>query len=81
MCRCLKVSPSGYYDWVGRPPSARAIDNARLMERIREIHADSQGALGAPRMLDDLHDEGETAGIKRVARLMSKNGIHGWLHK
>ena len=23
MCRCLRVSPSGYYGWVTRPPSRR----------------------------------------------------------
>jgi hypothetical protein len=23
MCRVLNVSPSGYYDWLGRKPSAR----------------------------------------------------------
>lgn len=50
MCRCLKVSPSGYYDWEGRPASAQAVDNERLLVRIREVHSDSQGATGAPRM-------------------------------
>jgi putative transposase len=50
MCRCLKVSPSGYYDWEGRPASARAVDNERLLERIRGVHSDSQCAIGAPRM-------------------------------
>ena len=35
MCRCLRVSSSGYYGWVSRPPSARAQENARLLARIR----------------------------------------------
>ena len=35
MCRCLKVSASGYYDWSQRLPSARQRDNQRLAVRIR----------------------------------------------
>lgn len=57
MCRLLKVSPSGFYDWEGRPPSARQIDNERLLKRIREIHEDSQGVIGAPRMHEYLTAE------------------------
>ena len=30
MCRCLRVSASGYYDWSQRLPSARQIDNERF---------------------------------------------------
>lgn len=75
MCRHLDVSPRGYYAWEGRPPSARQIDNERLLKRIREIHQDSQGIIGAPRMHEDLADEGETASKNRVARLMSVNGL------
>jgi putative transposase len=81
MCRCLKVSPSGYYDWEGRPASARAVDNERLLERIREVHSDSQGAIGAPRMHEDLADEGETASKNRIARLMAADGLQGWPRK
>lgn len=81
MCRCLKVSPSGYYAWVTRTPSARARDNSRLLTRIREIHADGGGILGAPRMHEDLAHEGETASLNRVARLMATNGIQGWPRK
>ena len=36
MCRCLRVSASGYYDWSQRLPSARQFDNERLLGRIRE---------------------------------------------
>jgi putative transposase len=53
MCRCLKVSPSGYYDWRDRPPSARALDNESLLEKIRVLHTESEGVLGAPRICDD----------------------------
>ena len=78
MCRCLKVSPSGFYDWSVRQPSARSVDNARLLRRIREMHEDSQGAMGAPRMHEDLAEEGETASKNRIARLMAANGLQGW---
>ena len=81
MCRCLKVSPSGYYEWVSRPASPRAQENARLLVRIREIHDDSDGAIGAPRMHDDLVAEGELVGLNRIARLMASNGIQGWPRK
>lgn len=78
MCRCLQVSPSGYYDWEKREPSARQLDNERLLERIRELHEDSRGTIGAPRMHEDLTDEGETASKNRVARLMASDGLQGW---
>lgn len=78
MCRCLQVSPSGFYDWETRQPSAGARDNARLLGRIRAMHEDSQGVIGAPRMHEDLMDEGETASRNRVARLMARHGIQGW---
>ncbi len=78
MCRCLKVSASGYYDWQDRELSPRAQENARLVRRIREIHEDSRGVIGAPRMREDLLDEGETVSLNRVARLMSAERIQGW---
>ena len=81
MCRCLKVSPSGYYGWVSRPLSARHSDNVRLLGRIQEIHQDSGGVLGASRMHEDLTAEGESASFNRIARLMSANGIQGWPRK
>lgn len=78
MCRCLKVSPNGFYDWSVRQPSARAVKNSQLLRRIREIHEDSQGAIGAPRMHQNLIEERETASKKRIARLIAPNGLQGW---
>lgn len=81
MCRCLRVSVSGYYGWSTRRPSARQADNDRLLARIRELHEDSRGILGAPRMHEDLVEEGETASLNRVARLMARHGLQGWPRK
>lgn len=81
MCRCLAVSPSGYYAWECRKPSRRSIDNERLAERIQEMHEDSRGSLGAPRMHEDLRELGETASKNRVARLMAAKGLQGWPRK
>lgn len=78
MCRCLEVSTSGFYAWARRQPGPRAKDNARLLVRIREIHEDSLGVLGAPRMHEDLGEEGESTSLNRVARLMAANGLQGW---
>ncbi len=77
MCRCLKVSASGYYAWQDRDPSPRTQENARLVRRIREIHEDSRGVIGAPRMHEDLLDEGEIVSLNRVARLMAAERIQG----
>lgn len=78
MCRCLRVSTSGYYGWSKRLPSARQQDNERLLERMRELHEDSRGVLGAGRMREDLVAEGESASLNRVARLMAADGLQGW---
>ena len=78
MCRCLKVSTSGFYAWVGRQPGPRARANTRLLARICEIHADSKGIIGAPRMHEDLTEDGESVSLNRVARLMASAGLQGW---
>ncbi|WP_298577000.1 IS3 family transposase [uncultured Luteimonas sp.] len=78
MCRCLRVSASGYYDWSKRLPSTRQLNNERLLNRIRELHEDSRGTLGAGRMQEDLADAGEPVSLNRVARLMAEDGLQGW---
>ena len=78
MCRCLEVSTSGFYAWASRRPGARDQANARVLARIREIHEDSKGVIGAPRMREDLADEGECVSVNRVARLMASAGLQGW---
>ena len=77
LCRLLGVSPSGYYAWRQRGPSARAVANGALVERIRAIHQASRGAYGAPNIHFELVESGTRVNHKRVARLMRLHGIVG----
>jgi transposase InsO family protein len=77
MCKVLKVSTSGYYDWRGRPPSERQQANEKLLAAIRREHANSRQTYGSPRIKAALKRAGIEAGKHRIARLMSKNGIAG----
>jgi putative transposase len=77
MCRHLKVSPSGYYEWRDREPSKRELANRALLKRIQGLHADSDGVMGAPRIRDELHYQGIRCGKNRVARLMRLNDLQG----
>ena len=77
MCRVLGVSSRGYYSWLGREPSDRAEEDARLTQKIRKIHKESRGTYGAPRVHAELIEQGERVGVKRVARLMRLDGLQG----
>jgi putative transposase len=78
LCRVLGVARAGFYAWASRPPSARAVADAALVEQIRDIHARSRGTYGAPRVHAELRlGLGVRAGRKRVARLMRSAGIIG----
>ena len=76
-CRVLGVSRSGYYDWIGRP-SRRDETGERAGKHITEIHAESRGTYGWPRVHAELTlGLGMSVNHKRVARLMREAGLQG----
>jgi len=77
LCRVLGVSTSGFYAWKNREPSRRDRENARLTNLIIEIHKDSRGTYGAPRVHAVLQHRGIRCSENRVARLMRLAGISG----
>lgn len=76
LCAALAVSRSGYHAWRGRAPWPRAVADADLLGRIREIHAGRHTrCYGSPRMAAELRAEGRGCSVNRVARLMAGDGI------
>jgi len=80
LCQTLGVSTSGYYNWRDRleRPARRTVFDEFLTEQIREIHTQSRGTYGSPRVHAELVlGEGIHVGKKRVERLMRQVGIEG----
>ncbi len=82
MSRVLGVSTAGYYAWLKRPPSDRAVTDAALLQRIRTVHASSRETYyGAPRIHAALRAMGQRHGRKHIARLMRQGGLAGACHR
>lgn len=75
ICKVLKVSRSGYYDWKKRPMSPHEQANQELLAQIKSIYQISHGTYGSPRVHAYLHRHGWQCGRNRVARLMRENKI------
>lgn len=80
LCRMLNLSRSGFCRWLAGTDAraGRARADAELAERIAEIHRESDGTYGVPRVTAELHDTGVRVNHKRVARVMRAWGIVGF---
>jgi len=77
LCEVLGVSRSGFHAWLRRHPSKRWVDDVRLAELIYEIHWESHGSYGSPRIHAELRARGVRVGRKRVERLMRRHSLSG----
>ena len=77
-CGVVGVSVSGYYGWLGRPPSARSIRHAWLSDVIAVVHAGSRQTYGAVRVHAELTlGRGIAVGRQTVETLMRRSGLRG----
>ena len=77
ICQALDVSASAYHERASGRRSQRAIEDERLLERIRELHQANYYAYGYRRMWKALRRAGEQVPRCRVQRLMKQHGIQG----
>ena len=81
LCSVLGVSRAGYYAWKDRPASARQRRDDELISQIGEVHAESNGTYGWPRVHAELRHRGVRVSRKRVARLMREAGLSGMVRR
>jgi putative transposase len=81
LCAALGVTRSGYHAWVQAAPSPRRQQDAVLRVQIEAIYAEHLGRYGAPRIQNQLAQQGQRHGTKRVARLMKQARLRGLCHK
>jgi putative transposase len=78
MCRVLGVSHSGLHAWANRPPSARRVEDDRLVARIHEVHAANRGVYGFPRIHAELRARRRRPDRSQaLERLMWRAGMTG----
>ena len=81
MCSVLKVSTSGYYKWLCKKPSNRAIRNAMLTKEIRAIYWANKGRYGSPRIVKELNMNGFKVSKVLVAKLMKQECLRSIVRK
>ena len=74
-CKTLRISRSGFYDYLKRRKSKRAIENEALTEMIEEIFHENKGRYGARRIQKVLEQRHIKVNPKRISRLMSEHGL------
>ena len=77
LCRTLGASPSTYYAARSRPPSARAMTDARLHEEIQRVFEQNYSVYGVRKIHHQLRREGIEIGRDRTWRLMREAGLQG----
>jgi transposase InsO family protein len=75
LCDVLAVSPAGYYAWRSRPESRRSAANREIVDDIKQVHRDTCGRYGSPRIHAELKAQGRGVSRGRIERLMRHHGI------
>ena len=71
----MKVSSSGYYEWLNRPKSNRAIENQRLTKSIKEVFVSNRNVYGTRRIAKILAKNEIVISRKRIGKLMASAGL------
>ncbi len=75
LCRCLRVTRSGFYAWLRRPESTHTRRDRQLRVLVHASFDASRQRYGSPRIHEDLRAQHEPASRKRVVRLMQEDGL------
>jgi putative transposase len=77
LCEALQVAASGYYRWRLQPRSRRTEEDEMLKPQIAAAHRKGRKTYGAPRIVDELREQGVRISRRRCARLMRAQGLRG----
>jgi len=72
----MQVSVGGYYHWLRREPSARALEQLRVLTALRAAHARGRGFYGPAKLHEELKAGGLQVSVNRIRRLRRRHGIY-----
>jgi len=78
MADTLLVSKTGFYKWLNpKMNSSKGKEETILLEKIKNIHAESEGSYGYIRVTKQLKKDGEHHNKKKIARIMRFSSLFG----
>ncbi len=81
MAKVMGVSRCGYYDFLRKRASKRALENQCIIEEIKKIHKKSRGTYGSPIVHAELKKQGVSCSRKRTGKLMREEKIQAKMRK
>jgi putative transposase len=75
LCRVLRVSTSRFYTWATAPIGKRQTFHDELAREIEQVHRDSRGVYGSPRITSVLQTRGVKVCRNTVAKVMKQRQI------
>ena len=75
LCRVLRVSKSRFYAWAAVPVGRRQACHEELVRQIEQVHRDSRGVYGSPRIASLLRARGVKVCRNTVAKVMKQRQI------
>ncbi|MGL4743760.1 MAG: IS3 family transposase [Dermatophilaceae bacterium] len=73
----MQIAPSSYYAAKNKPPSARAVRDAELVEDIGAVHQANLGVYGARKIHAELNRQGVKVARCTMERLMRQVSLRG----
>jgi len=71
----MKVSSSGYYEWLTSLPSNRAIENQQLTKSIEQVFVSNRNVYGTRRIAKILAKNDILISKRRIGKLMASVGL------
>lgn len=71
----MKVSRSGYYQWLGSPETEREQEDKALIELIKPIFKEGRSTYGTRRIKKKLSEQHKHVSRRRIGRLMASAGL------
>lgn len=75
MCKVLKVSRGGYYEWLSAEISQRELQKRKVIERLKFHFYDNKQRYGSPKLTFLLGQEGFTVTERTVSNYMKELGL------
>lgn len=75
MCEVLRVSRSGYYDWLQKSKSDQQKRKKFIMRQIERIFFENYEVYGSPRITKELENQGIDVTERTVGRYMQEMGL------